>query len=256
MQKASKEAKVHTTWTEPNAAYEQAMHRFIQAILDPGTGAEFLADFGEFQKRIAFFGQFNSLAQVVLKIASPGVPDFYQGAELWDFNLVDPDNRRPVDYTLRRGLLADLKQRKDCTQDLLKRSHTGEVKLFVTNRALAFRKRFPEIFREGDYLPLQASGPKQDHVLAFARRLGTQATLAVVPRLVVRLVEGKLQPPQGSAAWQDTRLNLSIPGLAGRFRDVFTGQELANSQGADGPFLLLSTVLASFPVAFLERLGG
>lgn len=263
MQKATKEAKVHTSWTDPNAAYERATEQFVVAILSPQIAAEFLSDFSEFQKRVAFFGQFNSLAQLVLKIASPGVPDFYQGTELWDFNLVDPDNRRPVDYALRRRLFEELRKRADGTrasltelaQELLARSHTGEVKLYAVFQALSFRKRHSELFRDSDYVPLHASGSTREHVCAFARQLAGRAVLAVVPRLVVRLAEGRLQAPLGTAIWQDTRLELALPGLPGRFRDVFTGQEVTSVPGPDGPSLLVSAVLDQFPVALLERVG-
>ncbi|MHC1769182.1 MAG: malto-oligosyltrehalose synthase [Verrucomicrobiia bacterium] len=261
MQKATKEAKVHTSWTDSNAAYERATEQFVQRILSPQKAAEFLSDFVEFQKRIAFFGQFNSLAQVVLKIASPGVPDFYQSTELWDFSLVDPDNRRPVDYALRQRLFEELRKRADgkraslteLAQELLERSHTGEVKLYAMFQALSFRKRHSELFRDGDYVPLYASGSKREHVCAFARRLAGQTVVAVVPRLVVRLAEGKRQAPRGAALWQDTRLELALPGLPGRFRDVFTGQEVTSAPGAGGPSLLVSAVLDLFPVALLER---
>ena len=262
MQKVLKEAKAQTSWTDPNAAYEKATRDFVTQILDPNRSERFLNDFLLFQSKIAFFGHFNSLSQLLLKITSPGVPDFYQGAELWDLSLVDPDNRGAVDYPARRRLLSELRhfqkggvQLEDQTRELLATSHTGAVKLYVMTRALAFRQRYPALFREGEYVPLSGAGPKREHACAFARRLGDRIALTVVPRLVSGLVEGSQQPVFGHATWRDTCLDLAAPGLPGRYRDMFTGREIVTVQASGSPTLPLSDALGFFPVALLERLG-
>src|SRR5207248_7117357 len=150
------EAKVHTNWVSPDEGYETAVIRFVEAMLDPRRSAPFLGSFEELQARVAQHGAFNSLAQLVIKIAAPGVPDFYQGTELWDLNLVDPDNRRPVDYRVRAAAL------KACTAsdpgELLASRHDGRVKLFTMRRALAARASRAGVFESGTYRPLQVSG--------------------------------------------------------------------------------------------------
>src|SRR5258706_5722433 len=161
LEKAAREAKTHTSWLAPNAAYEEALLRFADGILG---NKPFLEAFVGFQRRIAFFGFLNGLAQVVLKATAPGVPDFYQGTELWDFSLVDPDNRRPVDYAARAAMLAKM----PAAPTLLRRWTDGRVKLFVTQRSLALRAAHTALFRDGAYTPLDA-GP---NVVAFTRTHG------------------------------------------------------------------------------------
>src|SRR5262249_53437133 len=154
-------------------------------------------------ERIAHFGWFNSLSQVLFKATSPGVPDFYQGTELWDLSLVDPDNRRPVDYAGRHALLFGLKQAAEkvgedlrpLTRELLGNLSDGRIKLFLIWRLLTFRRDNPRIFAEGAYLPLDATGTKKDHVCAFRREVDTDAVIAVAPRLLVGLMVGKERPP-------------------------------------------------------------
>jgi (1->4)-alpha-D-glucan 1-alpha-D-glucosylmutase len=237
LEKAAREAKTHTSWIAPNTAYEEALLGFGDAVLDH---REFCEDFQRFQSRIAFHGFLNSLSQVVLKATAPGVPDFYQGTELWDFSLVDPDNRRPVDYdrrssTLRKMRTAYGKNALDFST-LLRRWHDGRVKLFVTWKALELRARHPELFREGDYEPLDAGR----NVVAFTRRHEGQSILVAVPRLVTSVVRSGTVPI--GEVWGDASLRVS-----GRWRNVFTGEEL------DGTELSLARVFARFPVAVLER---
>ncbi len=261
MRKATKEAKVHTSWVNPNTEYDDAVRDFVCRVLaDEGP---FLTDFLALQRRVAFFGYFNSLGQVLLKLTCPGVPDFYQGTELWDFSLVDPDNRRPVDYGRRQDVLAELRGRIDRDGDdlrplaaeLLAAVHDGRIKLYLTYRALNFRREHPKLFAEGAYLPLEASGIKRDHVCAFARCVGEEAVLVVVPRLLVRLVGGEEQPPLGAAVWGQTRLLLPQQ-LAGRtYRNLFTGERIAAAVHDGPPELLLGAVLGRFPVALLECCG-
>ena len=264
MQKATKEAKVHTSWVNPNEEYDDAVGQFVTRVLPGSADDPFLKDLLAFQRKVAFFGYFNSLAQVLLKLTSPGVPDFYQGSELWDLALVDPDNRRPVDYGRRRQLLSDLQRRMDeagedlrpLTAELLANLADGNAKLYLIYRMLHFRRAHEPLFAHGTYLPLEAAGPKRDHVCAFARSLEDEAVLVAVPRLVVRLVGGSEQPPMGPEVWETTRLLLPPP-LAGRcYRNLLTGEVLAadSQDGTSG--LSLAAALADFPVVFLEVLRG
>jgi (1->4)-alpha-D-glucan 1-alpha-D-glucosylmutase len=261
MRKALREAKLHTSWINQNEEYERAVDEFVRAALDPeGEAAAFLADFVEFQRATARAGVYNSLAQTLLKIASPGVPDFYQGTELWQLDLVDPDNRRPVDYAHRRALLASLDagdaggDRAAFAERLLREPEDGRVKLYVTSRALRFRRSHPDLFARGEYVPLAASGESAAGVVAFARRLGDGEVLAVAGRFFTRLANRHTPgPPLGVEAWGDTSLALGERLAAGRFRDVFTGVEVTMTEGRGGGSLGLATIFSRLPVALLER---
>ncbi len=253
--KAAKEAKVHTSWVDPNPDYEHAIEAFVDAILKASSQNKFLTDFLEFQRRTAFYGAFNALGQVLLKIGSPGVPDFYQGTELWDFSLVDPDNRRPVDFKKRIRLLDDL-QRLDTQEllpfvsELLGRWEDGQIKLVVTAKALEFRRNESTLFLEGDYLPLYASGRLEENVCAFARRQGRKWVAVIAPRLLTRLVpSGRL--PLGERAWGSGRLIL--PKEAPRnWQDVLTGETVHARSALRRKFLPLKRVFQHLPVALLD----
>ena len=232
MEKALKEAKLHTSWINPNEAYDQAVRQFVRDILSPDGDNRFLADFRRFQGRIAQAGMWNSLSQTLLKITSPGVPDFYQGTELWDFSLVDPDNRRPVDFRTRVTMLDELQQResKDLTslvRELVARRTDGRIKLYITYKALNFRRGHRDLFEQGAYQPLTVSGAKEDHVLAFARHLGNCWALVAVPRLVVKL-SPSAKPPLGKRIWKETVLHLP-EGAPNGWQNVFTGEALTVS---------------------------
>src|SRR5690606_37308084 len=172
MLKAVKEAKVHTSWINPNREYEEAVRQFVQGVLSGRDRNLFLADFVPFQRRVARCGMFNSLSQTLLKCASPGVPDIYQGNELWVFSLVDPDNRRPVDYAHRRRMLQELMafvsvpaaEQAARVRSLLDGMEDGRPKLYLTWKALMLRRTLPEVFQHGEYLPLTAIGPREDHL--------------------------------------------------------------------------------------------
>lgn len=227
LEKAAREAKTHSSWLAPNADYEKALQDFATAIL---VHEPFLQPFRRFQRRIAFHGFLNSLAQVVLKSCSPGLPDFYQGTELWDFSLVDPDNRRPVDYRKRIDLLA--KPAPPAT--LLRHWTDGRIKLFVTARALAARARNIDAFRSPAYAPVETG---TENAVAFTRG---ETVLVVVPRLTTRLVKPP-QLPLGDV-WAEHAL-----AIGGSWRNVFTDELVEGDQ------LALRNVFATFPVAILER---
>jgi (1->4)-alpha-D-glucan 1-alpha-D-glucosylmutase len=229
MEKAIREAKVHTSWTDPNPEYEQAMQAFVEGVL---ADAEFTAELEAFVAALREPWYVSALAQTLLKLAAPGVPDTYQGTELWDLSLVDPDNRRPVDYDLRRRLLAELEGM--VPEAIWVRRAEGLPKLYVIRQALALRARRPEFFglRAG-YTPLEARGAKAGHVVAFARGAGV---VAVAPRLVMGL----------GGEWGDTAIELP----AGRWRDELTGDTLEIGEGGT---IGLGELLRRFPVALLAR---
>ena len=252
--KAVREAKVHTEWLKPDGAYEQAFVDFARQILAPAEGNRFMEEFLPFAKKIAYCGMFNSLSQTLLKIASPGVPDVYQGTELWDLSFVDPDNRRPVDYAKRRHLLEELKDgevkdRPGLLRDLLSRWENGWIKLYLIHKLLDFRRAHRELFTDGEYIPLEATGESRQAVCAFARRKGQTWALAVVPRLVGhRVYHGT--PPLGAEVWNSTALSLRDD-MPGRWLDIISGERLEASDTAPTKNLLLRGVFNNFPAALL-----
>ena len=262
MAKALREAKVHTSWVNPNQAYDEAVRSFIEAILDRTGPNPFLEDFLPFQTMIAQYGIYNSLSQVVLKIAAPGIPDFYQGTELWDFSLVDPDNRRPVDYAVRTSLLADLQHtcqkagpdRRSLLRELLETRTDGRIKLYVTTTALAYRRTQAPLFLDGEYIPLTSQGSKKDHLCAFARIHQDQAVVVVVPRLVTGLIPDGKTLPLGPGVWEDTRVTVPSWKPASRYHNIFTGEILSSSEADSGQTLPLAHILSECPIALLERM--
>jgi (1->4)-alpha-D-glucan 1-alpha-D-glucosylmutase len=256
MHKAMREAKVFTSWLNPSERHEQAMRRFIDTALAPDHRA-FRDDFLQFQRRVAQYGIYNSLAQLALKIGAPGVPDFYQGTDLWDFSLVDPDNRRPVDYARRRTLLQEL-------ETALAREGAGalavrllavpgddRLKLYATSTLLRFRRTHLAIFQHGGYDPLTVDGARRDHAFAFARTHGPQQVLVVVPRLIATLLPDADVPPLGERVWGNTRIDLP-PGSPPAYRHVLTGECVRARSDGDRGTVALAEVFARFPIAFLE----
>ncbi len=255
MTKALKEAKLHTSWINPNGKYEQAVSEFVSAILNASQENRFLADFVEFQKQTARAGIFNSLSQVLLKTTVPGVPDFYQGTEIWQLTLVDPDNRRPIDYASRQRLLESMRGRDGdlpaLVDELVSAPEDGRIKLYLTTRALNFRRDNPELFERGEYTPLGASGARNNNVVAFARAHKERAAVVIAGRFYTQLMgEGAARLPTRAQAWGDTSVALEGNLSTGRYRDVFTGLEFEVQKGA----LRLADVFAHLPLALLERI--
>ncbi len=259
MLKAVREAKDHTSWSNRNAEYESAVSGFVEAILD-SSNTDFLADFLSFQKRIARLGMFNSLSQLLIKLTATGVPDIYQGTELWDFSLVDPDNRRSVDYAERQSTLEALqraftdvqgtlfgenKASASTLKSLVEEMEDSHIKLFVSWRTLSLRKRIPGLFRFGEYIPHRAIGQKAEHLVAYARRYEDTQAIVVVPRLLGKLLGDSGRSPSDPSVWGDTRIPLSPN--TGSFQNIFTAGQHSNMK--DG--LEVAELLADFPIALL-----
>jgi (1->4)-alpha-D-glucan 1-alpha-D-glucosylmutase len=226
MLKAVREAKLHTSWTHPNEIYEKQLADFISGIFE---NRQFISELEGFVSPLIWPGRVNSLAQTLLKLTSPGVPDSYQGSELWDLTLVDPDNRRLVDYTLRRRLLNDLPGA--AVREVLKRADEGLPKLWVIYKTLTLRARHPEWFgRAGSYEPIMPRGVASDYIVAFVRSANA---ITVVPRLGLKLA-GK---------FRDTALTLP----QGLWHNVFTGERV---KGGGVP---VASLLEKFPVCLLSR---
>jgi (1->4)-alpha-D-glucan 1-alpha-D-glucosylmutase len=259
MQKATKEAKVHTSWINPDEGYDEAVRLFVEGVLGAEGKSPFESDFSAFQKRVSFFGRVNSLVQVLLELTSPGVPDIYQGSELWDYSLVDPDNRRPVDFALRSRLLAELDrdwsavpERRTLASRLLAEPAAGRIKLFLIWRLLALRRRLPDLFARGSYEPLRATGEKGEHVCAFARSQGEQRIVVVGVVRAARLMGGEERLPIG-AVWGDERLPVGEEKVGSCYQNVLT-EECVRVDDQDGVVgLRLREVLAQAPLAVLER---
>lgn len=257
MLKAVREAKLNTSWISPNSTYEDALMTFIERLMEPYPDNPFLRDFLPFQRKVSHYGMFNALSQTLLKLTSPGVPDFYQGTELWDFSLVDPDNRRPVDYAKRRAMLEDIKKREtesglpELAKDLLANKEDGRIKMYLIFRALNYRKANRELFEKGEYLPLDITGLLKDNICAFARRKADKTIIVAVTRFHTRIVPAEA-PPVGTEVWHDTYIVLPFEGNHMTYRSVFT-DETAEAVSQDGNRLLrVSDILGTFPAALLE----
>jgi (1->4)-alpha-D-glucan 1-alpha-D-glucosylmutase len=260
MQKAIREAKQHTSWANPNEEYEQAMDQFVHGLLKDTKANFFLNDFISFEKKVERFGLFNSLSQTLLKLTIPGIPDIYQGNEIWAFNLVDPDNRREVDYRLRRQALCGLKRRcpsgiapPNLLREMLQSIDNGLAKLYITWRTLNLRRAQPGLFLQGDYVELKTRGPGARHICAFCRRLDDHVVIVAASRWIARLMPDSQQLPIGQALWNDTLVMLDdCPGAA-RFHDVLCNQSLAPIDTETGTALNAGDLFRHFPVALLSN---
>jgi (1->4)-alpha-D-glucan 1-alpha-D-glucosylmutase len=259
MLKASREAKVNTSWISPNGKYEEALASFVHALLAPAEGNRFLNDFLPFQQMISHYGAYNSLSQTLLKICAPGVPDFYQGTELWDFSLVDPDSRRPVDFERRISILEELKRKEGemtgaaLAWELTQHAVDGRIKMYAMYKALAHRRINSGLYRNGEYVPLSARGPKSGNLCAFMRRTNGASAIVAVPRFLTGLISGTGAAPFGKGVWEDTMLVLPEDAQGESYRNVFTGEIVtANAEGGEKG-ILCSNIFGSFPVALLEK---
>lgn len=258
MVKASREAKRRTSWANVNEEYENALRQFIRLSLETREGNLFPGEIGEFARRIARFGYLNSLSQTLCKLTAPGVPDIYQGNEIWDWSLVDPDNRRPVDFTIRKRLLEEVKgwragNLSDELSAALESIEDGRVKLHLIWTALQVRAAHDKLFREGTYIPLRVSGERATHLLAYARKRGDEVAIVAVPRLYLRLLGEKHRLPHGAEVWGDTCIELprKIAGTA--FLNTMNGKTVEVQATAEKRVLSAAAILSEFPVALLTH---
>lgn len=253
MTKALSEAKVNLSWVSPNEKYVEAVHKFVAGILTPdadGTERKFVGALQLLLPALKLFGAVNSLAQVVLKATSPGLPDFYQGSEMWNLSLVDPDNRRPVDYKLRMDALdamlykAEVEGPMAVCRDVMARLDDGRIKLWTTHRTLAARAEAIDVFRRGEYIALSASEGYAQHVIAFLRRQGNQCVLVAVPRFACSLMRHKPEPSLGNAWGKGMLIAKECAGM--QMRNSFTGEEFKVPEDGRIP---LARLFAAFPVS-------
>lgn len=241
--KAVREAKVHTAWLRPDEEYESAFLSFIDRIFE-AKQSDFWQQFQPFQQQIAEYGIYNSLSQVLIKNTVPGVPDLYQGAELWELSLVDPDNRRPVNYQQRNEFLQEIKVKSDrdilqAIAELIKTKENGKVKLFLTHQLLKARQQYIEIFQNGDYQPLEITGKHRERLITFTRNYRDKTIVAIAPRFLTKIIEpGQL--PLGEV-WEDTSLHLA----AKNWRNLIDDRTIV------GENLAVGEILQHFPVALL-----
>jgi len=247
--KSVREAKVHTAWLRPDSAYEDSFLAFVEKVLNPDESNQFIEAFLPFQKSVASYGMFNSLSQTLLKYTAPGVPDTYQGMEFWDLSMVDPDNRRPVDYSLRISALKDIKEKSQTDilkliDELFSSKEDGRIKLFLTYELLQARKANLAVFQKGDYLPLEVSGKFKEHIVAFARRDENKMAIAIAPRFLTSLIQPG-EYPLGKKVWDDTYLQLP-PEAPSAWKDTIT-EQMVQAHGS----LPVGEALKHFPVALL-----
>jgi (1->4)-alpha-D-glucan 1-alpha-D-glucosylmutase len=251
MVKVMREAKIHTSWVSPNEAWEEAVVTFVHNTLDPEKSEAFIAAMHAFAQPIGRAALWNSLAQVVLKSTSPGVPDFYQGCECWDFSLVDPDNRRPVNFAARIEMLDDLSRRGEgdrvgMIRSLLENPSDGAIKLYVTERCLSLRRRLSQVFRQGNYVALASSGRHAQKIIAFARQSEEGQIIVAVGRLLLPL-DACTRAPLGEL-WSDTQLVLPGAFQAKVLRDLFTG----NLYRVRAESIDIASLFSDLPLALLE----
>jgi len=253
--KATREAMVHTRWTKPNESHEAALHNFVVTILKPGRNNSFLTDFRDFESTIAYHGMLDGLSQTLLKIVSPGFPDFYQGSELWDLRLVDPDNRQPVDFDRRKSLLAELKTwgatpSTEFVEQITSNWRDARIKLYLIWKALAFRRENAALFYDGDFIALPIDARRAENAAAFARHHGGAWMIAIVPRWLKR---AGTQSSSASDAkfWANTQI--SIPaGSPGKWQNVLTGETLIATNNKRKRVLRAAEIFRTFPVALIS----
>lgn len=260
MLKALREAKVNTSWKNPNITYENAMMNYIEIILKNARGNQFLKDFHLFQKKVSHYGMYNSLSQTLLKVTSPGIPDFYNGTEIWDFSLVDPDNRRPVHYNIRINMLEELKRQEseiplwELARELTMQRDNGKIKLYLIYKSLNYRMKNRELFEKGEYIPLTTTGEKEHNVCTFARRVESRNSIIAAPRFFTKLIPQIDTLPFGYEVWKDTSIVIPFSGTGVKYRNIFTDEIVTTGEKDGVGLLLLSEIMKNFPVALLEKI--
>jgi (1->4)-alpha-D-glucan 1-alpha-D-glucosylmutase len=261
MIKAIREAKVHTSWVNPHEAYEDAVRKFVHSILDRSTRNLFLEDLLPFQELVAGYGMKNGLSQLLVKLTAPGVPDCYQGTELWELNLVDPDNRRPVDFDLRARILErmgpagerDLDDRVGLVRGLMESWKDGRIKLYILQAALHHRRAHAALYLDGDYVPLDCEGRSRSHLCAFARLHQDQAMVTVVPRLTANLNAVAGYGVQEEDVWEETWVAVPSWKAGSLYLNLLTGERFETLSLGERQVLPVGRILHHCPIALLER---
>ena len=259
MLKAVREAKAYSSWINPRTEYEDAVTGFVRGLIGPAGNKRFLTSFLTFQKRIARHGIWNSLSQVLLKLTVPGVPDIYQGTESWDFSLVDPDNRRKVNYQTRQAMLTALQQEFEGPREevagkarqLLDTAKDGRIKLYLLWKTLMLRREHELLFRDGDYQPLKVSGRRADHVCAYLRQHGALSIIVLAPRLFLPLTRRESGLPIGQNVWRDTVIEIPALLSASKWCNIFTGETHSPYKYEEGAAIELAAVFRHFPYGLL-----
>jgi len=259
MQKALREGKEHTSWINPDAAYEDATNVFIDGIMTNSADNIFLEDFLVFHRMISDYGIYNSLSQTLLKITSPGVPDFYQGTELWNFTLVDPDNRRPVDYKKRIETLEIIKEYEknreaaSIARHLTDKRSDGMIKMYLMYKALNYRMHNRRLFEAGKYIPLITDGERWENICSFARQ-GTEAmAITVVPRFLSRIIPRHTDLPFGKTLWGDTFVAVPFEREGAEYRNIFTDEIVPVRNHEQSKALYVGDLFVNYPVALLDK---
>ena len=249
LQKALREAKLHTSWAEPDEYYETAVLDFAQAIPEQ---KEFLNSFKAFREKVAYYGAIKSLGQTLIKVTAPGIPDVYQGTEFWDLSFVDPDNRRPVDYNSRKTILTEFKHfevynLKNNLKELKANYQDGKIKMYLLYKALELRKAYQDLFIKGEYIPLKITGENAEKMIAFARNLNNKWAVVIVPIFVTTIFEPEdFKPIEGAFS----SIRISLPDNAPeKWKSC-----ISNSEHSRSPFLNLQGLLEEFPVVLLSNL--
>ncbi len=244
MVKVLREAKINSNWSSPNLSYEQVVSTFTEGILNSES---FLQSFLSLQKKIAFYGFFNTLSQTMLKSTCPGIPDFYQGSELWDLNLVDPDNRRPINFKERQKALSEISNlHASMSSELLERPENGKAKMYVIFKTLQFRRKMKQLFEEGKYIPLAITGHRKKNIFAFARKKENLCAIVIVTRFFTELINPNEAWSKTKIDWGDTHINLP-ENVSSKWTDVLTNRTQTSEDGT----LRVKDVLSAFPVALL-----
>jgi (1->4)-alpha-D-glucan 1-alpha-D-glucosylmutase len=259
MLKAVREAKAHSSWINPRTEYEDAVTGFVRELIGPAGNRRFLTSFFTLQKRISRLGILNSLSQMLLKLTAPGVPDIYQGTEIWDFSLVDPDNRRKVDYRRRQAMLKALQREFEGQSEeiagkarqLLDTAKDGRIKLYLLWKTLNLRRQRELLFRDGDYQPLKVTGRRADHVCAYLRQYGGQSLIVLVPRLFLTLTRRDTVVPIGQSVWRDTVVEIPTSLASSNWRNIYTEETISPHEHEEGAAINLTDVFMHFPYGLL-----
>jgi (1->4)-alpha-D-glucan 1-alpha-D-glucosylmutase len=256
IQKAIREAKTFTNWINPFLEYENACKTFLEVILK--NNHKFMKEFLPFQKKISRYGSYNSLSQIILKIGMPGVTDIYQGNELWDFSLVDPDNRRPVDFNTRKAFIKEIKEiemnnsiMKKKLENWFKNYEDGKIKLYLIYKGLNLRKTYDDLFLSKSYYPITSHGNYKDNIISFARSYYNKSVIFIASRFFTEISDEKNGHPYLGNKWNETRIEIPEDIKSETFMDIFTGENISIKKDKTSRFIYLKEVFSILPFSIL-----